>query len=29
VKIAGHPLEIVQTHDRVVKAVRVIPPVRA
>lgn len=27
VKIAGHPLEIVQTHDRVVKAVRVIPPV--
>ena len=29
VKIAGHPLEIVQTHDRVVKAVRVVPPVRA
>jgi len=28
VKIAGHPLEIVQTHDRVVKAVRVVPPVR-
>jgi Mg2+/Co2+ transporter CorB len=26
VKIAGHPLEIVQTHDRVVKAVRVVPP---
>jgi Mg2+/Co2+ transporter CorB len=29
VKIAGHPLEIVQAHDRVVKAVRVVPPVRA
>jgi Mg2+/Co2+ transporter CorB len=29
VKIAGHPLEIVQTQDRVVKAVRVVPPVRA
>lgn len=29
VKIAGHPLEIVQTHDRVVKAVRVVQPVRA
>jgi len=29
VKIAGHPLEIVQTHDRVVKAVRVVPPARA
>jgi Mg2+/Co2+ transporter CorB len=28
VKIAGHPLEIVQTHDRVVKAVRVVPPPR-
>jgi len=28
VKIAGHPLEIVQTHDRVVKAVRVVPPAR-
>jgi len=27
VKISGHPLEIVQTQDRVVKAVRVIPPV--
>ena len=26
IKIAGHPLEIVQTHDRVVKAVRVLPP---
>ena len=26
VKIAGYPLEIVQTHDRVVKAVRVVPP---
>jgi magnesium and cobalt exporter, CNNM family len=26
VKIAGHPLEIVQTQDRVVKAVRVFPP---
>jgi len=25
-KIAGHPLEIVQTHDRVVRAVRVLPP---
>lgn len=29
VKIAGHPMEIVQTQDRVVKAVRVVPPVRA
>jgi Mg2+/Co2+ transporter CorB len=29
VKIAGHPLEIVQTQDRVVKAVRVVPPARA
>jgi Mg2+/Co2+ transporter CorB len=28
VKIAGHPLEIVQTHDRAVKAVRVLPPDR-
>jgi magnesium and cobalt exporter, CNNM family len=28
VKIAGHPLEIVQTHDRAVKAVRVLPPAR-
>jgi len=28
VKIAGHPLEIVQTQDRVVKAVRVVPPAR-
>ena len=26
VKIAGHPLEIVQTHDRLVKAVRIHPP---
>jgi len=26
IKIAGYPLEIVQTHDRVVKAVRVLPP---
>lgn len=26
VKIAGHPLEIVQTQDRAVKAVRVFPP---
>ncbi len=26
VKIAGHPLEIVQTQDRVVKAVRIVPP---
>ena len=29
VKVAGHPLEIVQTQDRVVKAVRVVPPARA
>jgi Mg2+/Co2+ transporter CorB len=29
VKIAGHPLEIVQTQDRAVKAVRVVPPARA
>ena len=29
IKIAGHALEIVQTHDRVVKAVRVLPPVAA
>jgi Mg2+/Co2+ transporter CorB len=29
VKIAGYPLEIVQAHDRVVKAVRVFPPPRA
>jgi len=28
-KIAGQPLEIVQTHDRVVKAVRILPPVAA
>ncbi|MDH3288780.1 MAG: HlyC/CorC family transporter [Betaproteobacteria bacterium] len=26
VKIAGHPLEIVQTQDRMVKAVRIVPP---
>jgi Mg2+/Co2+ transporter CorB len=26
VKIAGYPLEIVQTQDRVVKAVRIFPP---
>jgi len=26
VKIAGHPLEIVQTQDRAVKAVRIFPP---
>lgn len=26
VKIAGHPLEIVQTQDRVVKAARIVPP---
>jgi Mg2+/Co2+ transporter CorB len=26
VKIAGYPLEIVQTHDRVVKAARLVPP---
>jgi Mg2+/Co2+ transporter CorB len=29
VKIAGHPLEIVQTQDRVVKAVRLYPPEEA
>ena len=29
VKIAGHPLEIVQTQGRVVKAVRVFPPITA
>jgi Mg2+/Co2+ transporter CorB len=29
VKIAGYPLEIVQAHDRVVKAVRVFPPTLA
>ena len=29
IKIAGHALEIVQTQDRVVKAVRVLPPVAA
>jgi Mg2+/Co2+ transporter CorB len=29
IKVAGHPLEIVQTQDRVVKAVRVVPPARA
>ena len=29
VKIAGHPLEIVQTQDRVVKAVRIFPPGRS
>jgi Mg2+/Co2+ transporter CorB len=29
VKVAGHPLEIVQTQDRVVKAVRIVPPARA
>lgn len=29
VKISGHPLEIVQTQDRVVKAVRVMPPAAA
>ena len=28
-KIAGYPLEIVQAHDRVVKAVRMFPPPRA
>ena len=28
VKIAGQPLEIVQTQDRVVKAVRILPPAR-
>ena len=26
VRIAGHPLEIVQTQDRVIKSVRVLPP---
>ncbi|HSN39445.1 MAG TPA: CNNM domain-containing protein [Burkholderiales bacterium] len=29
VKIAGHPLEIVHTQDRVIKAVRVFPPATA
>jgi Mg2+/Co2+ transporter CorB len=29
IKVAGHPLEIVQTQDRVVKAVRVTSPARA
>jgi Mg2+/Co2+ transporter CorB len=29
VKIAGQPLEIVQTQDRVVRAVRILPPGRA
>ena len=29
VKIAGHPLEIVQTHGRVVKAARLMPPAGA
>jgi Mg2+/Co2+ transporter CorB len=29
VRIAGHPLEIVQTQDRVIKSVRVLPPVRS
>jgi Mg2+/Co2+ transporter CorB len=29
VKIAGHPLEIVQTHDRVVKSARVFPSAAA
>ena len=29
VKIAGYPLEIVQTHDRAVKAVRLLPPAGA
>jgi Mg2+/Co2+ transporter CorB len=28
VRIAGHPLEIVQTQDRVIKSVRVYPPAR-
>lgn len=28
VRIAGHPLEIVQTQDRVIKSVRVFPPAR-
>lgn len=29
VRIAGHPLEIVQTQDRVIKSVRVLPPAKA
>ncbi|MFZ9194143.1 MAG: HlyC/CorC family transporter [Burkholderiales bacterium] len=29
VRIAGHPLEIVQTQDRVIKSVRVLPPARS
>jgi Mg2+/Co2+ transporter CorB len=29
VRIAGHPLEIVQTQDRVIKSVRVYPPARS
>ena len=29
VRIAGHPLEIVQTQDRVIKSVRVLPPSKA
>ena len=29
VRIASHPLEIVQTQDRVIKSVRVLPPVRS
>jgi Mg2+/Co2+ transporter CorB len=29
IKIAGHPLEIVQTHDRIVKAVRIFPAVQS
>ena len=28
VRIAGHPLEIVQTQDRVIKSVRVLPPAK-
>jgi hypothetical protein len=29
VRIAGHPLEIVQTQDRVIKSVRALPPSKA
>jgi Mg2+/Co2+ transporter CorB len=29
VRIAGHPLEIVQTQDRVIKSVRVLPPAKS
>lgn len=29
VKIAGHPMEIIQTQDRVIKVVKVFPPVKS